>query len=181
MYFIAESVSYLNVNTSFKISFYKKVLYMIDVSQSVEHDHPHALEFLRKDCENVVDFFKKSLGQAAILTLRELFDFVVKDSESLRKELLEKIPQSSNTIPIICHASLVHSHTSTDDLDILLESYLCQIHKELVNRPIDFFEMANVQVEEEVFKNSYIPRTMEELMDVEKEIKRAKSGATDNV
>ena len=27
--------------------------YIIDVSQSVEHDHPHALEFLRKDCGNV--------------------------------------------------------------------------------------------------------------------------------
>lgn len=27
--------------------------YIIDVSQSVEHDHPHALEFLRKDCSNV--------------------------------------------------------------------------------------------------------------------------------
>lgn len=28
-------------------------VYIIDVSQSVEHDHPHALEFLRKDCANV--------------------------------------------------------------------------------------------------------------------------------
>lgn len=27
--------------------------YIIDVSQSVEHDHPQALEFLRKDCTNV--------------------------------------------------------------------------------------------------------------------------------
>ena len=27
--------------------------YLIDVSQSVEHDHPHALEFLRKDCNNI--------------------------------------------------------------------------------------------------------------------------------
>ena len=27
--------------------------YIIDVSQSVEHDHPHALEFLRKDCTNI--------------------------------------------------------------------------------------------------------------------------------
>lgn len=26
---------------------------MIDVSQSVEHEHPYALEFLRKDCTNI--------------------------------------------------------------------------------------------------------------------------------
>ena len=29
------------------------ILYVIDVSQAVEHDHPHALEFLRKDCTNI--------------------------------------------------------------------------------------------------------------------------------
>lgn len=28
-------------------------VHIIDVSQAVEHDHPHALEFLRKDCANV--------------------------------------------------------------------------------------------------------------------------------
>jgi len=32
---------------------------MIDVSQSIEHDHPHALDFLRKDCVNLNAFFKK--------------------------------------------------------------------------------------------------------------------------
>ena len=34
-------------------------VYVIDVSQSVEHDHPHASEFLRKDCRNVTDFFAR--------------------------------------------------------------------------------------------------------------------------
>jgi RIO kinase 1 len=32
---------------------------LIDVSQSVEHDHPRSLEFLRLDIKNVTDFFKK--------------------------------------------------------------------------------------------------------------------------
>lgn len=35
-------------------------VYIIDVSQSVEHDHPHALEFLRKDCANVNGKWKLS-------------------------------------------------------------------------------------------------------------------------
>lgn len=35
---------------------------MIDVSQSVEHDHPHALEFLRSDCSNITEFFRKKQG-----------------------------------------------------------------------------------------------------------------------
>ncbi len=50
-------------------------VYVIDVSQSVEHDHPHALEFLRKDCTNITDFFKKH--GVCTLTVKELFDFVV--------------------------------------------------------------------------------------------------------
>jgi len=49
--------------------------YIIDVSQSVEHDHPHALEFLRKDCTNITDFFKRN--GVCVMTVKELFDFVV--------------------------------------------------------------------------------------------------------
>jgi RIO kinase 1 len=32
---------------------------MIDVSQSVERDHPQALNFLHRDINNINDFFKK--------------------------------------------------------------------------------------------------------------------------
>ena len=37
-------------------------------------DHPNALEFLRKDCNNVNDFFRRK--NVAVLTLKGLFDFV---------------------------------------------------------------------------------------------------------
>lgn len=53
-------------------------VYIIDVSQAVEHDHPHALEFLRKDCANVNDFFLKH--NVAVMTVRELFEFVTDPS-----------------------------------------------------------------------------------------------------
>ncbi|XP_035988863.1 serine/threonine-protein kinase RIO1 isoform X2 [Fundulus heteroclitus] len=56
--------------------------YIIDVSQSVEHDHPHALEFLRKDCSNVNDFFVKH--GVAVMTVRELFDFITDPSITSR-------------------------------------------------------------------------------------------------
>lgn len=32
---------------------------MIDVSQSVDLDHPLMLDFLREDCQHLIDFFKK--------------------------------------------------------------------------------------------------------------------------
>uniref|UniRef100_A0A8C4NC89 Serine/threonine-protein kinase RIO3 n=1 Tax=Eptatretus burgeri TaxID=7764 RepID=A0A8C4NC89_EPTBU len=35
-------------------------VWMIDVSQSVDTTHPHALEFLYRDCRNVTQFFQKA-------------------------------------------------------------------------------------------------------------------------
>jgi len=48
---------------------------VIDVSQSVEYDHPNALEFLRKDCVNVNNYFRRRHGVAS-MTGKELFDFI---------------------------------------------------------------------------------------------------------
>ena len=53
----------------------KGVLYIIDVSQSVEHDHPFALDFLRFDCRNINLFFSKQ--KVKVPSVRELFEFIV--------------------------------------------------------------------------------------------------------
>ena len=37
----------------------KNDIYIIDVSQAVDLDHPKALEFLREDCRHVNDFFRR--------------------------------------------------------------------------------------------------------------------------
>ncbi len=50
-------------------------LWIIDVSQSVDLDHPRAFDFLREDALHVNDFFRRA--GVATLTVRELFDFVV--------------------------------------------------------------------------------------------------------
>lgn len=47
---------------------------MIDVSQSVERDHPHALDFLRSDCTNVNDFFRRQ--GVGTMSLMQLFHFI---------------------------------------------------------------------------------------------------------
>ena len=53
-------------------------LYIIDVSQSVEHDHPHAFDFLRSDLRNIEDFFSKRGAQC--VGLRRAFEFVTRES-----------------------------------------------------------------------------------------------------
>lgn len=119
-------------------------LYVIDVSQSVEHDHPHALEFLRKDCTNVTDFFKKN--GVCVMTVRELFDFV--------------------TDPSI----------SDDNVD----DYLEKAQAIAANRG-DEQETPEQTVKEEVFKKAYIPRTLEQVVDFEKDAEKAKEGQAEEI
>lgn len=48
---------------------------MIDVSQSVEHDHPHAMTFLRRDIVNVNTFFRAK-GHRQLFSLQRVFHFI---------------------------------------------------------------------------------------------------------
>jgi RIO kinase 1 len=50
---------------------------VIDVSQSVESDHPRAMEFLKQDCDNVTAYFGKRCG-LRVMTPRELFEFITR-------------------------------------------------------------------------------------------------------
>ncbi|XP_071486986.1 serine/threonine-protein kinase RIO1-like [Diadema antillarum] len=112
-------------------------LYIIDVSQSVEHDHPHALEFLRKDCTNVTEYFKKN--GVCTMTVRELFDFVTDPAitESNMEDYLDK-------------AMDIASQRSASEIS------------------------AKDEVDEEVFKQSFIPQKLEEVVNYEGEIMKAK-------
>lgn len=60
--------------SEFNLLYHHCSIVLIDVSQSVESDHPHSLDFLRKDCFNINHFFRKN--NVPTLTLKELFDFV---------------------------------------------------------------------------------------------------------
>ncbi len=70
-------IDFLNFSeqSEFNLLYHEGKAFVIDVSQSVEHDHPHALEFLRKDLTNINEFFRKK--KINVLTVKELFDFVV--------------------------------------------------------------------------------------------------------
>lgn len=113
--------------SEFNLLYHNGNVVVIDVSQSVEHDHPHAFEFLRKDCTNISDFFRKK--GVATLTVKELFDFITDSSinENNLEDCLEKLSEKAASR--------------------------------------DFDEMtAQEQVEEEAFKNIYIPKRLTEVI-----------------
>ncbi|XP_045766216.1 serine/threonine-protein kinase RIO1 [Maniola jurtina] len=127
--------------SEFNLLYHEGNVVVIDVSQSVEHDHPHAFEFLRKDCTNISDFFRKK--GVATLTVKELFDFITDTSinESNLEECLEK----------------------------LSEKAAARNFEELT---------AQEQIEEEAFKNIYIPKRLTEVINYERDINKAKKGET---
>ena len=61
--------------SEYNVLYHQGKLWLIDVSQSVEHDNPRRLEFLRIDIKNVNDFFRRR--GVLILAEKTLFDHVV--------------------------------------------------------------------------------------------------------
>ena len=60
--------------SEYNLLWHNEQIYVIDVSQSVETDHPSAIDFLRKDIANVNDYFRK-VGNLNVMTTRQLFEF----------------------------------------------------------------------------------------------------------
>ncbi|GAB0090871.1 Serine/threonine-protein kinase RIO1 [Sergentomyia squamirostris] len=126
--------------SEFNLLVHREKLVIIDVSQSVEHDHPNALEFLRRDCREITKFFRKH--GVAVMTVQELFNFI--------------------TDPTITEAN---KHT-----------YLQEMLEKIADRNLDDLP-AEEKVQEEVFKNVFIPKRLDEVVHYERDIKQAREGA----
>jgi RIO kinase 1 len=109
-----------------------KELFVIDVSQSVEHDHPRSLDFLRHDIKNVQEFFGKNI---LVGDYKEIFEFI--------------------TSPTI----------NDSNYETILEDILRKAKK------LEPFNVA-----EEVFRQTHIPRKMQEIVDYERDYEKMKKG-----
>lgn len=69
--------------SEYNILYHEGHLWVIDVSQSVEHDHPRAFDFLRADLGHVDEYFAKR--GVRTLGLRRSFEFVTAEGEGARK------------------------------------------------------------------------------------------------
>lgn len=129
----------------------KGQIVVIDVSQSVEHDHPRALDFLRHDCGNLLAFFRPL--QVQTLTLRRLFDFI--------------------TDPHIT------------DIDLYLQKAHLASQEEYdmeQNGLTDLDEnKSSLLTEETVFKQAFIPRTLDDVVDIERDVDQVTAGKTDKL
>ena len=84
--------------SEYNILWHDNQCWFIDVSQSVEPNHPHGLEFLYRDCVNVTNFFNKK-GISHCQSAQELFTFITglsltdenNDSSQNEAEILARV------------------------------------------------------------------------------------------
>ena len=125
--------------SEYNLLYHKQRLYIIDVSQSVEHDHPRSLEFLRMDVKNITEFF----GRKGVDTLpeRSVFGFVTASDGS----------------------------TETEGMNETLE-------KMYELRAQDGDEEVRTEVDDEVFRQQYIPQTLQQVYDIERDGEKVRQG-----
>jgi RIO kinase 1 len=127
--------------SEYNILYHKEKLYIIDVSQSVEPDHPRSLEFLRMDIKNVGDFFRRK--GVDTLADRAIFNFITAPEGPVEE------PEMGKAIETLYETRA--DATGEDNA-------------------------AQQEVDNEVFRNQYIPQTLEQVYDIEKDAQKVGEG-----
>ena len=131
--------------SEYNILYHQDKLWVIDVSQSVEHDHPRSLEFLRMDVKNISQFFKRQ--GVNTLSERTIFGFVTSTEGSLDEDgMSTALKRLYSTRP---------EHEVDDD--------------------------AEHEVDNEVFRNQYIPQTLEQVYDIERDTEQIGRGGENDL
>ncbi|KAG5175412.1 RIO1 family-domain-containing protein [Tribonema minus] len=102
--------------SEYNMLYHQGRLYIIDVSQSMEQDHPHALDFLRMDCRNVNDFFKRQ--GADIVGTHDLFD-LIRDTALAAEDVVARIKQLQ-----VDHASRESGNKEEVDEAVFMSSFI---------------------------------------------------------
>ncbi|WFD43291.1 non-specific serine/threonine protein kinase [Malassezia psittaci] len=163
--------------SEYNILYHEEHLWIIDVSQSVEHDHPHAFDFLREDISHVESYF----GRYGVKTLglRATFHFVIRDTSHTRKGGVAGLEKQNE----VEHEQEVHNigAQKSDDGNHQPEneaSLIAELEKLMQFAQDDSFNEGQIQDEHEdaVFRQSYIPRNLDELYDPERDAELAHAG-----
>jgi RIO kinase 1 len=139
--------------SEYNILYHEKKLFIIDVSQSVEHDHPRSLEFLRMDIKNVSDFFRRK--GVHVLSEQAIFGFITSQGPYDEAQIEATIQ------------GLYEAKEQNEDGGVTLE----QAEE----------AAARQEVDNEVFRNQYIPQTLEQVYDIERDAEEVSKGGQDSL
>jgi len=152
--------------SEYNLLFHEGSIWIIDVSQSVDQDHPRCLDFLREDLLHVIQYFAKK--DVAVPTVRELFDFVTDPTinDDNMEQVLERLSESAEEQAVELkrvNAQLNAMNSADPDSQ--------------VNLPVGTAERrAEKEIAENVFHQAYIPRALDEVDTFERDQRRLIQG-----
>lgn len=140
--------------SEYNLLWHRQRVYVIDVSQSVQTDHPAALDFLRKDIANINDFFRKGVGRLDVMTTRQLFEFVTTpfadDSEEVELENLQSIMDHVEATAVTLQSCTEEErrqkeHRDAVDEAVFMSSFLPRSLNQMADHEIQQLEDGNVE------------------------------------
>ncbi|TQS35995.1 hypothetical protein Golomagni_03568 [Golovinomyces magnicellulatus] len=121
--------------SEYNILYHENRLYIIDVSQSVEHDHPRTLEFLRMDIKNTTEFFKRK--GVDVISEQTMFNFILSSREPVQDpdltEVLVKL--FSNRTSAECGEKSIAENEV--DAEVFRKQYIPQTLEQVYNVELD--------------------------------------------
>jgi RIO kinase 1 len=156
--------------SEYNLLWHDNQVYVIDVSQSVETDHPSALDFLRKDAANVNDYFRK-VGRLNVMTTRQLFEFVTTPLGNNNRGNSNSHDTTGNTEQ--------ESEEEWASLNTIMQ-HVEQVSTNLDNETEQTRRDAEQResVDEAVFMSSFLPRSLNQL--AESDIQKLKDGEVED-
>lgn len=155
--------------SEYNILYHKKKLWIIDVSQSVEHDHPHSLEFLRMDIKNVTDFFRKKGHTETMFNERRIFQFIT------TPDPVATFFNESTGVSLPEHITPIQydgSNGATGGIKFETTPYLVSI---LESFPKEELTQKDVH-DDAIFREVYIPQNLEQVYDVDRDVETVRTG-----
>ncbi len=155
--------------SEYNIIYHAAALHIIDVSQSVEHDHPNAYDFLRADLRNVEEFFGRYGAQC--LGLRRAFEFVTRETIEVNGRVLSEAAEWEDAV-----RHWVEHDASASDMAGDPDADAEGAQSASSGAPEQPSSESRAAHEDSVFMRSYIPRTLNEVYDPERDVAAVQRG-----
>ena len=131
--------------SEYNVLYHEDKLWLIDVSQSVEHDHPRSLEFLRMDIKNVTDFFRRK--GVNVMSEKSIFGFVtVTQGGTSETEI-------GSDLQVLFENRSEEDYIAQDDAEVFRKQYIPQTLDQVYNVERDVDEVAKGGQRELVYKD----------------------------
>jgi len=137
--------------SEYNVLFHQKKLFIIDVSQSVEHDHPRSLEFLRMDIKNVSDFFRRK--NVDVLSEQTIFGFITSYTEPVEDPPLTEAMENMFTNRPAVDESEKGAAEKEVEKEVFRQQYIPQTLDQVYDFERDAEKVGKGQKDDLVYRN----------------------------